>query len=148
MNNRRSLFAFSVIAVAAAVISFWAGNGQAQPGGQAGSGFQPVMPLESLMEEQDRHFEGIVELLKKPDQKDWKAKIQHEALALGEMANINGYHKGAVEHADYKDWAAQLKDQCVKLAAAGRDSKVDDAKNLTKLINGTCQACHDKYKEK
>jgi hypothetical protein len=78
--------------------------------------FEPVMPLSSLMAEQDRHFEVIVGLLRNANDPERAEKLRHASLALSEMSNINGFHKGATEHDDYRAWAGQLKDQAKQMA--------------------------------
>lgn len=109
--------------------------------------FKPVMPLESLMEEQARHFDNVIDLLRDADVPEWENKLRHEALALAEMANVNGYQPKAFEHDDYRDWAGQLKKQAIELAALANKDKVADAKALVKKINKTCKTCHNKYED-
>ncbi len=106
-----------------------------------------MMPLESLMLQQDRHFGRILDLIRSDDVKDRFRKMRHEALALAEMANINGYHERSRSHADYRQWAAQLKEQAVRLGDLAAAQNIAEAKQLTKQVNNTCKACHDKYHE-
>ncbi len=107
--------------------------------------FEPVMSTHSLMEEQGRHFENMLDLLRDKDAKNRFKRLNHEARALAEMANINGYHKGSREHDDYRGWAAQLKAEAIQFADLAKAHNVDDAKKLARQMSKTCKACHDKY---
>lgn len=109
--------------------------------------FKPVMSVHQLMIEQDHHFDAILDLFRDQDVPEFKGKLRHEALALAEMANINGYQKRATKHADYREWAAQLKAQAIEVATLAKAKKFDEAKQLARSINKTCKRCHHKYKD-
>lgn len=111
----------------------------------ASAGFAPVMPLHSLMIEQDLHFENIRHWIRTADDPERFVKLRHEALALAEMGNINGYHAKANDHADYRQWAAELKTLGVALAGHAEKKDLEAAKESAKAINATCKACHEKY---
>ena len=105
------------------------------------------MSLHSLMDEQDRHFDNMLDLLRDANAKKRFARLDHEARALAEMANINGYHKGAREHDDYRNWAAQLKQQAIQFADLAKKKDIAAARKLAGKMNKTCKACHDKYQD-
>lgn len=109
--------------------------------------FKPAMPLEALMEEQGHHFERLTELVRNEQEPERLKKLQHEALVLAEMANVNGYHEGAVVNQDYKDWTLQMKAQALTLAQLAAEDKKDALRDAVKQLNATCKACHDKYQE-
>ncbi len=116
-------------------------------GGQGGTpAFKPVMPVESLMEEQDRHFEAMVDLLRDPSAEDWDHRVRHAALALAEMANVNGYQDLAQREPRYRELAGQLKAQSLRFAELTGGRKVQEARSLAKQINSTCKACHDRFR--
>lgn len=107
--------------------------------------FEPVMPVFSLMIEQERHFEKITSLIRDDSAKERFENLRHEALALAEMANINAYHKLAARHDDYRNWTIDLKNSAVKLADFAKTKDLDQAKLIVGKINQTCNACHDKH---
>ena len=107
--------------------------------------FEPVMSTHSLMEEQSRHFDNMLDLIRDAKARKRFERLEHEARALAEMANINGYHQRSHEHDDYREWAAQLKAQAIQFADLAKKQNVDDAKKLAGQMNKTCKACHDKY---
>ncbi len=109
--------------------------------------FKPVMNIHSLMKEQDRHFENMLELLRDTSAEKRFKRLTHEAKALAEMANINGYHKGSRKHDDYRAWAAQLKAQANQFAELAKSHNADDAMKLARQMNKTCKSCHDKYQD-
>lgn len=145
--TRRNLLTTAVLSSAALCLSLIARNGSAQTAESAQPGpFKPVMPLLSLMVEQDRHFDRIIELVRNTDEEERFEKMRHEAYALAEMGNINGYHRGAQRHEDYRQWAGQLRDLALQLAGDAERKSADGFADKAKQINATCKACHDKYK--
>ncbi|NOS99637.1 MAG: cytochrome c [Phycisphaerales bacterium] len=125
--------------------AFVAERGVVRAQDAAALGFAPVMPLHSLMIEQDLHFENIRHWIRTSDDPERFVKLRHEALALAEMGNINGFHAKAADHADYRQWAAELKTLGMALAGHAEKQDLDAAKESAKTINATCKACHEKY---
>lgn len=140
-----SLFVVAILAVASVLLIARSGRAQA-PAAKAPVGFTPVMSLHSLMIEQDRHFESVVDLIRSGNGKERFVDMEHEAMALAEMGNINGYHKGSSEHDDYRGWAGQLKNLSIELALHAKSKNADAARETAKQISATCKACHNKYR--
>ncbi len=105
--------------------------------------FQPIMPIHNLMIEQERHFSAYLDLLRNQDDKERFRKMRHEALALAEMANINGYQEKARQNPDYWQFAEDLKKQAIELADLAAKERIDEAKKVAIQINNTCKACHE-----
>src|SRR3970282_2140476 len=104
MNRRRWFFCLAVPAsVAVSLAVSVRGVAQPEEALPAPPPFQPVMTLHGLMEEQNRHFESIAELRGAEEAKDRFNRMNHEAMALAEMANINGFHERSMKFADYRD---------------------------------------------
>ncbi len=144
---RKNMFTMAALLAATACLSVIVQSGTAQTDSPTKSdGFKPVMPLLSLMAEQDRHFDNILDLVRDAEAADRFEKMRHEAYALAEMGNINGYHSGAVRHQDYRQWAGDLKDLALTLAGNAERKQADAFAGLAKKLNSTCKACHNKYK--
>ena len=135
---RKNLFTTAALVGAALCLSIIVGNGTAQTDDSAEpDGFKPAMPLLSLMAEQDRHFDNILDLVRNAEDADRFEKMRHEAYALSEMGNINGYHRGAVRHQDYRRWAKQLKDLASQLAGEAERKEAGAFADMAKQINAT-----------
>jgi len=68
-----------------------------------------------------------------------------EAEVLAELANVNTFHK---DKADYRGWAATLRDTSLELATEAQKKKDADESRLASLfkkLKKTCMACHDMY---
>ncbi len=141
---KRSVF-MMVCATIAVTFYLAAGESSAQSRSRGGAAFKPVMSLHGLMIEQDRHFENILSILRDASGKDREKRLNHEAMALAEMANINGFHEEAVKYQDYREWAAQLQSQAAELGELGLAGKFKEAKKAARAMNATCTACHDKH---
>ncbi len=144
--TRRTILAITLITVGSLGLFAASGRGQAdQTVPQTRPEFKPVMPVHDLMIEQERHFNLIVELIRNEAAAERFDKMRHEALALGEMANINGYQDKAHKHPQYRSLAADLKRQCIELAELAAAKRIDEAKKLAVRVNDTCNACHKKF---
>lgn len=144
---RKNLFMTAALVAATLCLSVIVRNGAAQTGDSSTSDvFKPVMPLLSLMAEQDRHFDNILDLVRDAEAADRFEKMRHEAYALAEMGNINAYHRGALRHQDYRRWATQLREYASQLAGDAERKEAGAFADIAKQINATCKACHDKYK--
>ncbi len=108
--------------------------------------FKPAAPVAALMNGQDILFKRMRDNLDKKDAKDRIASIATDAEVLAELANVNFHHQNK---ADYQGWASTLRDTALALSAEAKKPTADEAKlqTLTKKLDDTCLACHDKYKE-
>lgn len=107
--------------------------------------FEPVSSVGSLMRGQGNQLRAIGELLKDPEAKKRSSRIFYRAEVLAELSNINVLHG---EKEDYRQWAGQLRDTALALAAeAKKKSEADEDKyaELFQAIKATCGACHDAY---
>ncbi|MEE9294893.1 MAG: hypothetical protein V3W34_08040 [Phycisphaerae bacterium] len=144
--TRRTILAITLITVGSVGLFAAGGRGRAeQTVPETRPEFKPVMPVHDLMIEQERHFNRILELIRDEAVTDRFDKMRHEALALGEMANINGYQDRAHKQPEYRSFAADLERQCIELAELAVAKKIDEAKKLAVRVNGTCNACHKKF---
>lgn len=144
---RKNLFTTAALVAAALCLTVIVRLGTAQTDeASEAKGFKPVMPLLSLMAEQDRHFDNILDLVRNAEEADRFEKMRHEAYALAEMGNINAYHRGAERHQDYRRWAEQLKNLASQLAGEAERKQAGAFADMAKQINATCKACHEEYK--
>lgn len=121
-----------------------AGGGEGQSS-NATSAFRPAASVDSLMHDQDHHFEVIAELLEDPGAKKRTKRLFRHAEILAELANVNVHHR---TEADYRSWAARLRDMSLELAAeAKKEGGADEDRmgTLFQSMKKTCMACHDIY---
>ena len=143
-----SLAAVGLIAAAGALLQ--AGSGAAaETADAAAGGFKPVAPLEVVMENVDDIFAKVEKQTASKEEKKLNPKereaLKKEALFLSELFNIVRFHK---TEKDWSEWSTKNRDQLLALA---KDSGGADAKALKAAhdsIDKTCQACHDKYRDK
>jgi len=145
MMNRSRKWAPVCAATGLVMMLLLASHGVGQTPSAPPAPFKPVMPLLALMGEQDAHFDNIRELIRNVDAPERFEKLRHEALALAEMANINGYHRGSQQHEDYRSWASDLKQQAIEMAGQAEKKDVDAIKASAKKVIHTCKACHEQY---
>jgi hypothetical protein len=135
-------------AVLTAVVgSLWALQPEDQKSGQAkaegaGGGFKPVAPLLVVMENVDDLFG---EFPKKMKDKEKLKGLKKDALFLSELFNVVGYHH---PEKDWRDWAQKNLSQLQKFASECEKGDAQALKATYDAISATCDACHDKYRDK
>jgi cytochrome c556 len=120
---------------------------------QAGTAqsFKPVAPLLVVMENVDDLYGEFPKMIREKDKDKDKEKKQLERLKkesqfLSELFNVAYYHK---PEKDWQDWAVKNREQFLKLA--GQCDQGGDTKSLKATldaIDATCEACHEKYRDK
>lgn len=122
----------------------------AQPGGapsspptpSAAGSYALVAPVEALMHLQDYCFGRVRDLVVDEQAEDRFEEMEAQAFGLAELCNLNAYR---AEHDDYRNWAMTARDASLKIAAAAKQKDVEQVKSLSRDIQKTCKACHDKY---
>lgn len=110
---------------------------QEKESASSASGFRPVAPRIDLMEWHDKSFNAMRLAIAKK-----KPAAAEHAWLLAELANVNGHHS---DEADYRKWAGEVRAAAAEIAKAAKGKNFDRAKELAKMVNDTCTACHDKY---
>ena len=116
----------------------------AQPAA-AGASFKSVASVHALMYGQKTFFKQIRAALKNPSFPERTETIEEAAEVLAELANINATKN---DKADYRAWAAKLRDTALELSHEADKDKAADEEAMTKLVGEmgeTCGACHDMY---
>jgi hypothetical protein len=113
----------------------------------AGSTFKPVAYVHGLMTGQGLVFNQIQQVLTNKKAAQRSEQIDALAQVLAELANVNTLNN---EKADYRAWAAQLRDTALQLSAEGKKNQGASEEKLNELflkVKNTCQACHDVYQD-
>jgi len=109
--------------------------------------FKPVASVHSLMEGQGHYFKGLGKLIKNPDAPKRLKYIHRKAEILAELANVNTHNR---KEADYRAWAASVRDDALTIAREARKKgNADEAvfKKAFSSMKKTCGACHDVYQD-
>jgi cytochrome c556 len=115
--------------------------------GAAATPFKPVAEVKSLMHGQNTFFKEITTLLDEPSGEKRNQELHESAQVLAELANVNRFNK---DKDDYRNWATQLRDTALELAATAKKNDAtqpERMKTLYKKLKDTCQACHDVYQD-
>jgi hypothetical protein len=146
---RKTFAAASVIAaaalLAAATLAPSAEEAKAPAAAAAGE-YQPVAPLEVVMEVVAGFYSKMPDKVKAGTPKDFK-DLKREALFMAEMANLTSRLKGRSGEAVWKEAADLLKTQGLAMAQAAEKKDAAQFEGLHNKVKGTCKTCHDKYRD-
>ena len=111
-----------------------------------GAAFQPVAPLEVVMNNVDGIFSDMDKLIKKPSLEKRELKtLRKDAQFLSELFNVVSYHKG---EKDWQEWSHKNLRQFQELASQTEKGDQKVLKATYDAIDKTCETCHDKYRDK
>jgi hypothetical protein len=135
----------SVPVVAIAVV---AATANAPAGEEAGvaPGYKMIAPLGVVMEITGEVFKRMPDRLKAGTDKDLKA-LKKESLFIAEIGNLAGHLDDRIAKKDWQGWAEALKRKGLSLAEAAGKKDAKSFEALYKETDGTCTACHDKYRD-
>jgi Skp family chaperone for outer membrane proteins len=154
MEDERTMVRFSIAASALSLIALLGGflaladeKEPAPKAGGDGSTFKPVAPLEVVMNNLDDIFSDMQKLVEKKSalEKRELKTLRKDALFLSELFNVVAYHKG---EKDWREWSHKNLRQFQELAAQTEKEDQKVLKTTYDAINATCEACHDKYRDK
>lgn len=137
-------FATAVIGLALAATTAWITPDD--PPKVADGEYQPVASLDALMVGHGMASGKIRKsLADTANDRRWR-DIQLNAELLAELGNVN---VSWGRRDDYKDWARELRDTALGMAAeAKKRGEMDDdvLRAAYEKIDATCSACHEVYK--
>ena len=112
--------------------------------GKSESAYKPVAPIDVIMENVDDIFSTFEKKVADKDVKKMK-RMKKETLFLAELFNVTQFQKA---EKDWREWSVKNRDQLKELSTLTEKGDAPALKSALETINKTCEACHEKYRDK
>jgi cytochrome c556 len=135
--------ALGAILLAAAALPRGAHSSAAADDAKGPAAFEPIAPIDSLMEVVGDFFDGTEDHVKAGK----FTAIKRESYALAELLNVSTLAKDHRDNAEWRTLALAARDGAVKVALAGGKKDAAGIQEAHKAFEAACEACHKKFRD-